>query len=335
MNISTKLTAKFANNRANDETLRENISVFPFLALILGVVFASLSSILTKSLMAELHPEAIIFNRFWIATVILGGFFVIDKFFINNENDKLEQIDKQRFFQLSNILLGIGSGVCLAATLITWAWSFNYTTVAHSCLLHYQNPIFATLGAWLFLGQVFDRKFLLGLILTVTGATLVSLQDLQFMQGNFFGDEIALFSGLLFSVALLLIEKMREQFSALTVTTSTCFFATVFAFPFALFNNITHGDPLFAKSLSGWILILSLGFVVQVIGHFLFYYSLKHISSGFAALALMLDISISTFLAWIIFAEQLTILDWLSFPVLFLGIYLAKSGKGVKKYDEL
>ncbi|MEA5471956.1 DMT family transporter [Spirulina sp. 06S082] len=303
-----------------------------FIALSLGVVLLSLSAILTKSLMAELHPEAIIFNRFWIASVALGSIYCFQNA-IAKKNGK--EILTQEPLTLQHWLLLMGAGMCLAGTLITWALSFDLTTIAHSCLLHYQNPIFTTLGAWLLFGQSFDRKFILGLILTITGASIVSLEDLQFLQGSLFGDGLALFSGILFSGELLIIGKLRDKLSTLTVTLGVCFFSGLFAFPFAVFDAVLHGHSLFPTSLSGWVLVVSLGFIVQVLGHFLFYYSLKQVTSGFAAIALMLDISISSFLAWIIFAEQLTMLDRLSLPILFLGIYLAKSGEGVEKSEQL
>jgi drug/metabolite transporter (DMT)-like permease len=321
---------------------RSKGSRLTFIALSLGIILLSLSAILTKALMDELHPDAIIFNRFWIANLALGGIYYFQNEIAKNNDKKVpnkkvpnKKVPKQEPLTLQHWLLLMGAGMCLAGTLITWALSFDRTTVAHSCLLHYQNPIFTTLGAWLFFGQSFDRKFLLGLILTVTGASIVSLEDLQWLQGSLFGDGLALFSGILFSGEVLIIGQLRDKVSTLTVTMGVCFFAGLFSFPFAMFDTVFRGYALFPTSLSGWALVVSLGFIVQVLGHFLFYYSLKQVASGFASISLMLDISISAFLAWIIFSEQLKILDWLSLPILFLGIYLAKSGKGVEKSEQL
>ena len=324
MTICLKLT--------KPKTIRARDPQIAFIALGLGIILLSLSAILTKALMVELYPQAIIFNRFWIASLTLGGIYYFQSAIAKSASPEKT---KSEPLTLKDSLLVIGAGICLAGTLIAWAWSFDLTTVAHSCLLHYQNPIFTTLGAWLLFGRTFDRKFLLGLILTIAGAGIVSLEDLQWSMATLSGDTLALFSGLLFSAELLIVEQLRDRISALTVTIGVCCSASSFTLPFAIFDTVWQGNPFFPTSLLGWVWMLSLGVLVQVLGHFLFYYSLKQVASGFAAIALMLDISLSTFLAWVIFAEQLTILDWLSLPVLFLGIYLAKSGKGAEKSEKL
>jgi drug/metabolite transporter (DMT)-like permease len=46
---------------------------------------------------------------------------------------------------------------------------------------------------------------------------------------------------------------------------------------------------------------------------------------------LLLDPVITAILAWIIFAERLTPLNWLAFSVVLAGIYLAKSSQGAEK----
>jgi drug/metabolite transporter (DMT)-like permease len=41
------------------------------------------------------------------------------------------------------------------------------------------TPIFATLGGWLLLSHNFDRRFLIGMFLTIGGAIAIGIQDLQ------------------------------------------------------------------------------------------------------------------------------------------------------------
>jgi hypothetical protein len=57
------------------------------------------------------------------------------------------------------------------------------------------TPIFATLGGWLLLGHNFDRRFLIGMILTIGGAISIGIQDLQIATEQLIGDALALFSG--------------------------------------------------------------------------------------------------------------------------------------------
>ncbi len=40
-------------------------------------------------------------------------------------------------------------------------------------------PLFTTLGGWLFLGQRFDRRFLIGMAIALSGAVTLGLGDVD------------------------------------------------------------------------------------------------------------------------------------------------------------
>lgn len=69
----------------------------------------------------------------------------------------------------------------------------------------------------------------------------------------------------------------------------------------------------------------------EAIGHGLVVYSLKHFSSGFVTLFMLLEPVITAILAWVIFAEALGFVNCVAFTIIMLGIYLAKTGQGAEK----
>ncbi len=90
-------------------------------------------------------------------------------------------------------------------------------------------------------------------------------------------------------------------------------------------------DKLLPVSLSGWLSVIGLGILYNLIGVGTLYYSLKQFLSGFVSLIMLLEPIIAAFLAWAIFAEELSFLNGLTFVLVLSGIYLAKSDKVLDK----
>jgi drug/metabolite transporter (DMT)-like permease len=53
------------------------------------------------------------------------------------------------------------------------------------------------------------------------------------------------------------------------------------------------------------------------------------------ATTLLFEPAITAFIAWIIFSEQLSLLNWLAFCVILIGIYLAKPNQTTVKTNEV
>jgi drug/metabolite transporter (DMT)-like permease len=96
---------------------------------------------------------------------------------------------------------------------------------------------------------------------------------------------------------------------------------------FALILFTAH-DQWFPHSGSGWLSVIALALIFA---HGLLAYSLKYLSSSLIAMINLLDPVVSSFLAWIIFAEALNWLNLVAFAIIMLGIYLAvTSEKGTE-----
>jgi len=218
-----------------------------------------------------------------------------------------------------------------SGTLITWALSLTQTSVANSNLLHNVTPLFTTLIGWLFLSQCFEGKFLIGMVIAISGSILIGLGDLQVASDNFTGDSLAMLSAVFSAANLLTVEKLRAKFSATTILLWCSFLGTLLTFPILLLTE----DILFPYSWTGWLVVISQALVCQVLGQSLQAYNLKRFSSGFVAVFLLLDPVITAILAWIIFSEQLSPLNGLAFSLVLVGIYQAKVSIGSDKVTPL
>lgn len=145
-------------------------------ALLLGVGSLSFGSIFVRLSEAEISPNATVFNRLWLASLIFGlwnGYKRISGQFSPDKSVEQQSYTRQDF----SLLLGAGS--CWAATLVLLAWSLTQTSVAISSVLHNLAPIFTSLGAWLLFRHGFKSEFLLGMAIALGGTITIEFEQLQ------------------------------------------------------------------------------------------------------------------------------------------------------------
>ncbi|MDP5017432.1 DMT family transporter [Anabaena sp. UHCC 0187] len=295
--------------------------ILDLVLLLIAVLLVSLDPIFTRLSEDELGPNATVFNRELIAAVIFlfwqGIVIIWESQYSNSSLSK--DSEPITFSTLAIFLIGVMLGeICL----VTWALSLTQTTVANSNLLHNLPSVFAVLGGWLFLGQKFDRRFIIGMIVAVGGAISIGIQDLHVSHNHLIGDAWALLSAVVYAGYFLTIEKLRSQFSSLTISLWYCVLSSLLLLPFVLiFEN-----QVFPTSLLGWLNIFSLSILCQVIASVIFIYQLKQFSSGFVSLFMLLQPIMAAILAWIVFQEYLSFVNWIAFFVVLLGIYIAESG---------
>ncbi len=292
-----------------DESNRKAI-----VALVIGLLIFGFVPILIRLGENEISASAVIFHRLWIATIILG---LWDRF-LNHKKDSDEDLGKWQGFNSRTIKLLLGSGICLGLAQQIWAISLTQTSIANSALLHNFTPLFTILGGWLFFTQKFDLQFIIGMIIAVIGSIVLGLDDLIYATSKIQGDIIALGSALFFAIYFLLIEQLRNEFSATKIIFYCCLIATIVVFPFILIDQ----EGFIPSSLSGWLSVLSLAFT-QLLVHLLIAYSLKWLSSGIITVILLFEPILSAILARIIFGEVLDFWNILAFPIIVMGIYLA------------
>lgn len=288
-------------------------SLLAFSSLLLGVFILSFAAIFTRIAENELSPSATVFNRYYIATVVLVPWQII-QLRINNSSEPNQVIKLQDWaiFVLSSIL---GT-----SAIFLWASSLTQTSVANSNLLHNVTPIFAVLGGWLFLGQSFDYKFLLGMLLAIIGIFIISFGDFHSAVNSLYGDSLALLSAVFYALNYLVREKLRSKFSASTILLWTCLLSGCFTFLITL----TTETQLFPNSWQTWLAVICLAVLCQIIGQGLLIHNLKQFSSAFVTLLMLTEPLLTALFAFIIFAEKLSPLNWVAFIVVLIGIYIAK-----------
>ena len=303
------------------KTIRANLAIF---SLFISVFALSWSPILIRLSESEISPISTIFWREAIPSVLFGLWVSFQSQSSSDFEEKSREHESNNHIERPQILLVVAS-ILGTFSMVLWAWALTQTTVANGIVIHSLVPVFTTLGAWLVFFQSFGRQFLIGMLIAIVGAIGIGLEDLQISFNNFQGDLMTLGSVILYSAYLLIVERLRTQINATIVLLWRCTVGAVILLPILLIIK----DTIFPFSLNGWLFVIALALVSQVIGQGLVAYSLKKISSSFVALSFLLTPVISTILAWLIFAENLSLLNWLSFLIILLGIYLAVSNQEV------
>ncbi len=130
---------------------------------------------------------------------------------------------------------------------------------------------------------------------------------------------MALLSAMFYSSAFLLREKLRAKFDATTIILWSTILGSLWLLPIML----VRGDRLFPYSWQGWLSVIGLGLCCQAIGQSIITFNLKRFSSSFVSLFLLLEPIMTAIFAWLIFAENLSTLNWVMFVSVLAGIYLA------------
>ncbi len=294
--------------------------ILGYLSMPIAVFLLSLAAIFIRLSEKEIGSNATILNRFLIGAVAFGVWNSIQTMRYKLSTDF--PIKPDPYTTRDIILFGVLAIVNLGS-LLSWAWSINETSVANANLLHNLSPLFATLGGWLFLGHRFGKKFLISLVLALGGTIVIGIKDWQVSADSFIGDGIALLSAIFYAASFLLREKLRTKFETTKILLWSCTLGCLFSFPVVLITQ----ERVFPYTVSGWLAVICLGILCQVVGQGLLTYNLKKLSAGFVTLFLLLEPIIAALLAWAIFSEQLSLINWLAFFVICAGVYLAKSEK--------
>lgn len=141
-------------------------------------------------------------------------------------------------------------------------------------------PLFTVSVGWLIWRKSFDRRFLIWMLIAMAGACLLAYYDFSSANGKLQGDITAILSAAFLGLYPLIVEQLRTQLSPKVIMTWCSAIRTLLLLPIVILTE----DRLFPCSLGGWLSVISLALICQILGLGLYAYSLKSLSSGFVSL---------------------------------------------------
>lgn len=196
------------------------------------------------------------------------------------------------------------AGFFFAGDLAVWHWSIVLTTVANATLLANCAPIFVALAAWLFFRKRPTSLFLAGLATAITGMVLLLRGDFQHAGAALLGDALGIVTAMFYAAYQLTVTRARGAASTASVMAVSGTVTAFILLPIALVS----GERFIPLTAYGWMLLLGLALVAQVMGQSLIAYAMAHLPATFSSVGLLLQPVIAAALAWILLGEALTAL---------------------------
>ena len=317
MSISDKYDYMQPSLKISKDSSKESAIRFDYSALwllVFGTIAISFGGIFVRIAEESISPEATIFNRFFIASLIL----------VTIRIPRLSASIKANIFKKINwkaqdfktILLFLLCGLSGSLMQYAYALSVAQAGIAISTLLLSMSPIVTAFFALYFLKEKLRPLFGIGLAIAIGGAIGIALGEANRAPSAAIGETIALSSAFFLGAYLLLIQRLRERFSAIDILTIVSIIISLFM----LVSVLLSGQQFFPETLKGWLSVVMLAIICQIIGQGLIIIALEKLSAKLTSVLLLLDPIFAAILALIIFSEALTLPSWLGLLVCIIGI---------------
>jgi drug/metabolite transporter (DMT)-like permease len=294
--------------------------VLPF-ALLTAILAVSTSAIFIRFAQADAPSLAIAALRLSCAALLLTP--------IAWPRHRAELMQLTR----KELMLGVVSGIFLAAHFGTWISSLEYTTVASSVVFVSTGPLWVAILAPLLLNERLRGAAVLGLIVAILGGVLIGLSDAcswngglqcpqfgQLMEGRaMWGNFLALIGAWTVSGYLIIGRKLRAKMSLIPyifLVYGMC--AIALTITMFLAGQSPFGYPARAY---GWIFLLAL--FPQLIGHSTYNWVLRYIPATLVAVVTLVEPIGSAALAYFILRESPSAGVLLGGALILIGIFLA------------
>lgn len=300
-------------NREFDKTLAQSPQEgLALVALLTGAVGIGFAPIFVR--LSELEPSATAFYRLAFALPFLAVWMQSER-----PATRLHRPSNSReYLQL------IAAGLFFAADLAVWHWSIQFTSIANATLLANFAPVFVVLGGWLFLHQRFTPTFLMGMATALLGAILLMGESLSLSTLHLLGDALGILTAVFYAGYILAVSRLRLRFSTATIMT----WSGLVSGAALLLITLLAGETLIAETASGWLVLVALALIPQVVSQSLIAYALAHLPVAFSSLGLLLQPAVAAVFAWMIFDEAISLWQGSGGLIVLAGIFLARLGSG-------
>ncbi|MFK0162606.1 DMT family transporter [Rhizobium sp. NPDC090279] len=280
--------------------------LFGVVAMILAALAMSISPSLVR--LADVGPFASAFWRVLLALPIL---------WIWMRYAEAAKADAPRAsFTIPTIL----AGLAFAGDLFFWHLSIMQTTIANATFFATMAPLWVVIFGWLLLRQRVDRTTLLGLLVCLAGGAALVVQSLAFNPSRAVGDALAIITGAFFGLYFLAVGAARPRTNAARVTFELSIITAAILFLIAFFFE----PRILPQSISGWGALLALGLISHAGGQGLLSVALGKLPTVFSSLVIFLEAITAALFAWVLFGEDVTLMQALGGIVIVVGIWIAR-----------
>lgn len=274
-----------------------------------AVVFASFSAIFVRWSNA---PSLIIaFYR------MLFAFLLVLPYSMYHDSSSGRAVGALGSISRRDVLLSLLSGLFLGIHFATWISSLQFTSIASSVLLVNTHPIMVYLISRFLLKESSSRLELLFVLITVLGSSILSWGDVGRGSNVLLGDLLAVIGALSIGGYMVIGRIVRRN---LCVAKYTSIVYGISALSLLLMNLIA-GPRFYPYPPREFLLFFALAFVCTILGHSIYSWALKFVSSTFLSVTVLIEPVAAGVMAFFLFNEVPGVLNAIGAVIVLIGIY--------------
>lgn len=294
----------------------------PGVVLPVGILAVSTASILIRYAQMYVSSLTIAAFRLTLAALIIFPYVLL--------RHRRELVAVNR----SDLRLALFSGSLLAVHFASWISSLAFTTVASSVVLVTTTPIWVGILGPVFLGERASPKHIWGMSFALLGGIIIAVTDSCWVSSQGFscpglwepgvnralwGDFLALLGALSGAGYLMVGRYLRQRQSLSTYIFLVYGMAAVIL---VLVMLAVDGLPVgYPARVYGWFVLLAV--VPQLLGHTIFNWALKYLSTALVSISLLGEPVGSTLLAALLLGETPSYLKIFGAILILVGIITA------------
>jgi drug/metabolite transporter (DMT)-like permease len=286
--------------------MNKRLRFSPNLAIFISIMAVSTASILIR--MSDSPPIAIAAYRMIISTLILSPYFFYTGGLQKVKNSGTKGI-------LSLILVGI----VLAIHFASWISSLSLTSVSSSVIFVHIDPIFVALFSHFYLKEKVKPRTIVGILVAITGATLIAVGDAGIGKLNLYGDLLALIGGIMLGIYLLAGRHLRQKLDLTSYVTPVYASSAIVLVIAALLLN----TPLISYPLEEYLLFSAIAIIPMIFGHTVYNWALKYVSAPIVSISLLGEPVGASILAFFILKESPSLWTLIGGLLTLIGIFIA------------
>ncbi|WP_348672262.1 DMT family transporter [uncultured Abyssibacter sp.] len=211
-------------------------------------------------------------------------------------------------------------GLLFAGDLAVWHQSIHITSVANATLLANLQPAIVAAISVLFLGVRLSRGFVLGLALAMSGAIILMADSLSVSLEHFGGDLLGVLTACFYAGYILTVAAARRSHHVVSVMAAATLVGAVVLAPIAL----ASGEAFWPTSRSDWLMLGGLALISHIGGQGLIAWSLRHLSTQFSSVSLLIQPVAAAVFAWLLLAEPFGAWQALGGAIVLGGILICR-----------
>lgn len=280
-----------------------------------GTFFTSLSSIIIRFSEAP----ALVISAY---RMLFTSLMLLIPVLIYNRNE-FKNISKKEY------ILCTVSGIFLALHFASWISSIKMTTIANSTILVSCSPIFVALANYIITKEKLNKKMFAGILMSLTGTIIIALGSSGATANNVMLGNLLAFLGAVFVAVYLVIGGIvRKNLNALVYVFIVYTVSTIVLFIMC----ITSKTPIYPYALKEFMLFIALAFFCSILGHTVYNYMVKYVSSTLISVSTLSEPVFASTLAMLIFKEIPSFYTLIGGIIIITGIfyYLVTQNKEIK-----